>query len=238
MAADPPNHSSWLVGRFAPVSLFSLKASFATSSVGTTLVVPTPYAVKMALVDAAFRAGYEDERCAALLEALIQVSVRIAPPEAVVTHTFSKIRQEPKKATEAQPYISNVAYREFAHQEGEWGWAFGVVPDSPVAQSIAELLPHVRYIGKRGSFIQFLGTEWAEELSPAFTAPLAAGSPLALPNRCHVVPLDDFGPEASLAVLSSFSTEKARRERHRVFQETMVPLGRVRSGPGFTEYRR
>src|SRR5579875_325917 len=75
-----PGPGRWLIGEFEPVSLFSLKISSATSSVGLTLAIPTPYAIKMALVDAGFRAGLTDEDCAAMLRVLSRVEVRIAPP--------------------------------------------------------------------------------------------------------------------------------------------------------------
>ena len=45
----------WLIAEYQPVSLFSLKNSLATSSGGKSLLVPTPYAFKMALLDAACR---------------------------------------------------------------------------------------------------------------------------------------------------------------------------------------
>ena len=45
----------WLVARYAPTALFSLKPSLATSSGATTLLAPTPYALKMALLDVAYR---------------------------------------------------------------------------------------------------------------------------------------------------------------------------------------
>ncbi len=236
--ADTVHPGPWLVARFAPASLFSLKASFATSSVGTTLVVPTPYALKMALVDAAFRAGESDDDCAALLRALIPVPVRIAPPDAVVTHTFTKIRQEPKKKTELEPYGSNIAYREMAFHRDDWHWAFGLEQDGPLAEKVAFLLPHIRYVGKRGGFVQYRHAEWQAALNSEFTQVVGPNIPLLIPPRCHIVPLDDFGPEASLEVLSSFSEQKARRDRHRRFAETVVPLVRGRSGAGFTEYRK
>src|SRR5208283_5541149 len=88
-AAGIPGPGRWLVANYAPTALFTLKISMATSSVGKTLVVPTPYAIKMALVDAAFRRGYSESDCEALLRSLIPVAVRIGPgPGAVVTHTF------------------------------------------------------------------------------------------------------------------------------------------------------
>ncbi len=228
----------WLVARYAPVALFSLKASFATSSVGISLVVPTPYAIKLALVDAAFRAGDPESGCEELLRRLVPVPVRVAPPEAVTTHTFCKVRQEPKRPTELQPYISNVAYREFVHHQGEWRWAFGVGAEPWLVERLLHLLPYIRYIGKRGSFVQFLGVERCEALDETFTTPMDPARSLLLPQRSHVVPLDDLGPEASLEVLSSFSSQKPKRDRHRVFRETIIPLGRARSGAGFTEYRR
>src|SRR5439155_12526218 len=64
------------------------------SSVGKTLLVPTPYSIKMAFVDAAFRSGLGDKECEDLLESLIDVDLRVAPPHvACVTHTFLKVRQ-------------------------------------------------------------------------------------------------------------------------------------------------
>lgn len=228
----------WLVGRFAPCGLFALKVSSATSSVGRTLLIPTPYAIKMALVDAAFRAGWPDGACAELLRTLVGVSVRIAPPmRAVVSHTFLKIRQEPKHADPEHPYTSSVAYREVAYHRGEWRWAFDLLARPALWEQLTELLPHVRYIGRRGSFIQFLDVESALELDASYTQVVEPGATIDLPAQAHVAPLDDFGPEATLEVLSSYSNAAARRGRHRQFVNTIVPLGVISSGPAFTEYR-
>jgi hypothetical protein len=102
----------WLVVDYDPTALFSLKISMATSSVGKTLVVPTPYAIKMALIDAAFRRDYTEPDCEALLRSLIQVTVRTGPgPGAVVTHTFVKVRQESRDSDPLRPYSSTIAYR-------------------------------------------------------------------------------------------------------------------------------
>lgn len=237
--AGIPGPGRWLLADFAPVSLFSLKTSQATSSVGRTLVVPTPYAIKMACVDAAFRAGWPDADCADFLERLVGVEVRIRPPgAAVVTHTIVKIRQEPKRPNPELPYISNVAYREIVHHAGVWRWAFDLAAgDDLLAQRLVATLPHVRYVGKRGSFIQFTGLARTAELDATFSAPIVPGEDFTIGTAWHVQPLDDFGPEATFGRLSTFSSERARRDRDRVFTTTMIPLGLVRSGPGFSEYR-
>jgi hypothetical protein len=237
--AGVPGPGRWLIADFAPVGLFSLKTSQATSSVGRTLVVPTPYAIKMACVDAAFRAGLPDDVCAAFLESLVGVAVRIRPPEtAIVTHTIIKIRQEPKTPSTAQPYISSVAYREVVHHAGGWRWAFDLAAgDDVLAERLVATLPHVRYVGKRGSFIQFLTLNRAEEIDDTFTAPIEPGQDFRVSNAWHVQQLDDFGPAATFERLSTFSSARARRDQDRTFTTTVIPLGLVRSGPGFSEYR-
>lgn len=237
--AGVPGPGRRLLAEFAPVSLFSLKASQATSSVGRTLVVPTPYAIKMACVDAAFRAGLADDDCAALLESLVGVDVRVSPPAtAIVTHTIVKIRQEPKKPSPEQPYISSIAYREVVHHAGRWLWAFDLAAgDDQLAEQLVTTLPHVRSVGKRGSFLQFLRFERVDELDGAYTAPITPGEDFRISATWHLQQLDDFGPEATFARLSTFSTERSRRGRDRVFTTTVIPLGLVRSGPGFSEYR-
>jgi hypothetical protein len=235
--AGVPGPGRWLIARYAPVALFSLKVSMATSSVGRTLVVPTPYAIKMALVDAAFRAGFDDTDCAALLRALVPVSVRIAPPgTAAVTHTFVKIRQEPKTADPLRPYGPSIAYRELVHHRGEWRWAFDLAAgDDVLAERLVHLAPRVIYVGKRGSFVQFLGLVRADELDEHFTQPVDGGAFL-VPAGAHIAPLDDFGPEADLETLSSYSDRSPRRDRHRRFVNTIVPLRIANTGPGFTLY--
>ncbi|MBI2527306.1 MAG: hypothetical protein HYV93_15135 [Candidatus Rokubacteria bacterium] len=237
--AGVPGPGRWLVVDYGATALFSLKISLATSSVGKTLIVPTPYAVKMAYVDGGFRAGWADADCRAFLRALVDVEVRVAPPgDAVVTHTFVKVRQESRQGDPLRPYIASIAYREVVHHRGMWQWAFDLAGgDDWLAGRLVEAAPHVSYVGKRGSFIQFGGIARRVELGSGFTQPLDAGRQWAIPLRAHIAPLDDFGPEASLEVLSSFTETSPRRERHRRFVQTVIPIGLVNSGPGFSEYR-
>jgi hypothetical protein len=234
---DGPGH--WLLAEYEPTALFSLKLSQATSSVGKTLVVPTPYAIKMALVDAAFRAGLLDAECEDFFGSLVGLDVRIAPPAAAtVTHTFVKVRQESRKGDPLRPYDSTIAYREIVYHHGRLLWAFDLAGcDDTAAERLVRLAPHVSYVGKRGSFIQFVGFSRTAELSDRFTQPVQNELPWSPPPRAHVVILDDFGPEADLETLSSFTDRSPKRDRHRKFVETIVPVGLVNTGPGFSEYR-
>jgi hypothetical protein len=239
--AGVPGPGRWLIVEYSPTALFSLKSSLATSSVGKSLLIPTPYSIKMAFVDAAFRARFSDSECAHLLRALVAVEIRIAPPEAAcVTHTFVKVRTEPHKPNPnpLRPYIDSIAYREVVHHQGVWRWAFDLATgDDVLAESLVTLAPHVAYIGKRGSFIQFVGLSRLVEIDSEFTQPIDNHHEWMLPPRAHIALLDDFGPEADLPVLSSFTSIVARREKHRRLVQTIVPTGLVNTGPGFSEYR-
>lgn len=237
--AGIPGPGRWLVIEYQPTALFSLKLSLATSSVGKTLVVPTPYSIKMAFVDAGFRAGLSDADCHDLLRSLVGVDVRIAPPGAAcITHTFLKVRQEPKMANPLRPYIDSIAYRELAHHQGNWRWAFDLAGgDEMLATRLVDIAAHVNYIGKRGSFIQFIGLSRQAELGSEFTQPIQNQEPWQPPPRSHIFPLDDFGPEADMETLSSFTPKRPIRDKHRRFVRTIIPLGLVNTGPGFSEYR-
>jgi hypothetical protein len=89
-----PESDQWLVFLYWPTALFSLKASRATSTVGKSLLIPTPYAVKMAFLDAALRHNLTNDP-AGLVRMLADVQVRIGVPDhACVTGTIQRVRQE------------------------------------------------------------------------------------------------------------------------------------------------
>src|SRR2546423_15694515 len=98
--------TKWLIARYAPVSLFTLRSTYATSKGGKTLLVPTPYAVKMALIDACFRAfpAQDAEAAARNMFNLVKAEpVRIKPPEeCIVQNTFLRVLQPARDAEDAE----------------------------------------------------------------------------------------------------------------------------------------
>src|SRR5437016_8052725 len=118
---QPTSTDEWLICRYAPVTLFSLRSTYATSKGGKTLLVPTPYAIKMALIDACFRAmpSQDAEVIARNVFDLIKAQpVRIKPPkQCIVQNTFLRVLQ-PARDSEGEeggygPFARTIAYREF-----------------------------------------------------------------------------------------------------------------------------
>ncbi len=99
----------WTIAEYQPTSFFSLRPYTATSSGGKSLIVPTPFAVKMALLDAAIRTqGLERGR--ALFPALrdLRVAVRL-PRHILVNNTFVRIlrvKEVKSKASEKEKGIA------------------------------------------------------------------------------------------------------------------------------------
>ena len=233
--------AKWFVFRYAPVTLFSLKMSQATSTAGKTLLVPTPYAVKMAFLDAALRHGLVSD-ANELVKRLAKANVRIGVPQhACVTGTIQMIRQETRederKRNPGLPwYRANIAMREFVYYQGDLRLAFERETCHPeVAMLLLQIAPAINYLGKRGSFFQYLGHSEQQELDSTFTGVVDKDhGGLAVAGRRAT--LDDFGSGATFDALNSFSPTKIKSEIHRRFVETVVPFNVHNTGPGFTHY--
>jgi hypothetical protein len=187
----------------------------------------------MAFLDAGLSKGLVRDPDA-FVKALSNTAVHIGvPDEACVTGTIQKIRQEPKKRSPEQPYISNIAMREIVFLRGTLLIAFdsGFCP-----VEVKAIAPMINYFGKRGSFFQFEDFDDRLHLDNTFTQVIAQLE--QIPSRCHLATLDDFGPEANFDALNSFSETPIKRGRHRTWIESTVPLGVHNVGPGFVHYRR
>jgi hypothetical protein len=107
---------AWLTVHYQPVSLFSLKRSDATSMAARSNLVPTPYAIKMALLKVLLEnQGYEHQ---ADFEAWIKqqftwirdLQIYISPPKRLVVNRslcFDKFYQLKIKCPKIRCFISS-----------------------------------------------------------------------------------------------------------------------------------
>lgn len=230
----------WLVFEYAPVALFSLKMARATSTAGKSLLIPTPYAAKMAFVDVSLRHSLTVNPDW-FIRRLAKSDLRIGTPrDACVTSTIQAVRQETrdddrKRRPNLPPYRPSIAMRDLVHWSGTLHLAFDVrSSDAEMMSLLIGVAPAVNYFGKRGSFVQYLGARRLHGLDAAFTRPFREGDPIA--PGSHRAVLDDFGPDANFAALNSFSDLEIQSGVHRSFVDTVVPLRVHNFGAGFVHY--
>lgn len=240
---------TWLAASYLPTAMFSLKDSQATSAAGKSLLVPSPYAVKTALIDVAV--NWQGVAFAqAVFRWLGQLQVRSSPPQwACVTNAFIKVQrpwEAPKKAGADKvaakalaiaegkaPWQPTIAFREYIQFEGELKVAFEVsnLAESE-RQTLEELLLRLNMLGKRGGFMQWCGQANLDVLDATFVTHTGDNRQTLSGAVMHY--LDDYGPKMTWEKLSTFDPAKPDR----MVVSALVPYRMVRSGKRSTLYQR
>ncbi len=234
----------WNLAEYHPSSLFSLRPANATTSGGKTLVAPTPFALKMALLDAAIRVyGRAQGEVWFPIIRDMTVAVRL-PPRFVVINTFVKILRPHKSGPKdtqgtgfAGPMGSTIAYRELVHYGGPLSIALETAAGSDLP--LLALLSHIHYLGKRGGFIQFLAYEQANSLTADHTIlNPELNAPFRLTGLMQV--MDDCGPTMTFAHADIYSGKKLglNKPDGRLLNPVVLPYRSVRYSRGFTLYAR
>lgn len=236
----------WLVISYIPVSLFSLRMTHATNKGGKTLLVPTPYAFKMILIDACFRVFDRDDaeiKARQVFDLIKGCEIRFSPPPGcIVQNTFIKIRQEERGAPKGF-YVPTIAYREFSfYSGGELKVAIGINGLSEGSVTLLKYIgSHINCIGKRGSFWQYIDDSICKGVLPqGYTYP-QENEQLSVGNPQWVQYLDDFGEalckaEDGFDRISTYGNGKIELGKHRILVRTVLPYKFKQSSRHFTQY--
>lgn len=232
----------WAIARYLPVALFSLKHGEATSTGGKGLLVPTPFAIRMALLDAAIRIRGQDWGPQAF-EHIRALRLALRPPRRVaVTGLFTKVLKPEREEGRERAMQRTIAFREYVYLDGVLEVALG--GDPAHLAEVFPLLPHITYFGKRGSFFQFLAPvqeveTLAEEPPEGFTRMSAlqvregATFPLGMIQR-----VDEWGPDLTFEKANIYTRAAIRVPADRARFDVILPYRLVRSGRGFAIYER
>lgn len=231
----------WLITEFEAVTLFSLKMSTATASGGKTLLVPTPYAIKMALLDVACRnLGLAEAR--GRWDEIRDLTVAVSPARrAVVTNLFQKVlrpRRNPIAMNEPDAgfFQKTIGYREYVHWEGSIGLALGWRADAPKPW-LAELLQQVSYLGKRGGFVQMIRSPEQFQNLPGGYVNLAEAAPqFSIGGTLQL--LDDCSPDLTFEKANIYSGKGIRIGKERLLRSIVLPYQIQKSSRSFTLYER
>lgn len=223
----------WIIAEYQPTALFSLRPHTATSSGGKTLIVPTPFAIKSALLDVAIRTqglAQGKQYFAALRD--MEIAVRL-PRRIVVNNTFSRVLRAARSPSPGQwPYQHTIAFREYVQFGGPMSLAFRGPLDAAILHT---LLPQVNYLGRRGSFVQLCTSpETTDTLPEEFTV-LTQGFGESFPLGTLQV-VDDWGQALTFERLNVYSDERITAGQHRIFHHIVLPHRPVQSSRTYTLY--
>ena len=236
----------WQVAKYHSTTLFSLRPLNATTSGGKTLVTPTPFALKMALLDIAIRV-YGREVGQSWFPHLRDLGIAVKlPAHILVNNTFIKILRPHKSGPKdvfgtglEGPMGNTIAYRELVQYAGPLWIALQEQEAAGKGPPWMELLAQLHYLGKRGGFMQFAGYQQIETLEAAFTRlnPEAV-QPFQVNGLLQM--LDDCGPKMTFEHADIYSGKSLSfgKPNGRLAQPVILPYRLMRSSKSFTLYER
>src|SRR5216110_3619930 len=238
----------WIVARYLPVAPLSLKPASATSSGGMTLLVPTPYAIKMALLDAAIRL-FGLAQGEQIFPHLRDCSVALAlPDDLIVMKGFSKIRrllkdrsneQKAKVAHERKhfPMQPTIAYREYVSYRETLQLAISF-PEQALPLSMSrQLLSAINYIGKRGGFVQLMAPPTEVETLPERFVSLTASTTHAFHMNGTLQVLYDCHKSLTFQRANIYHPDRITLGKERILHHVVLPYQLHRSSRGYSWYR-
>lgn len=232
--------SVWLNVSYQPVSLFSLKRSDATSMAARSNLVPTPYAIKMALLKVLLESQGHlhpndfDTWINQQFTWIRDLQIYIQPPERlVVNRNGYKLRyydQTADKADKSRPTVpmqDGFVFREWVHLEGNLQICSGPTQRH---QELERLFAQINYFGKRGCFFQYLPHATVQTEQPQWQPN---------PNQSfRVQPMDDLGEKSTFSKINPFSTQKAQLDKDRIIKPGFLPLELRGSSARYDFYQR
>jgi hypothetical protein len=224
---------TWLKATFSPTSLFSLKPSWATSTGGKTLLVPSPYSIKMALLDAVLRTEGLD-RGTAVWPIIRDLKISMSlPKHLVVTNLFTKvlkIRRNPaaEGSADAGPFQKSIGYREYVFLSDDLTLMFEIGEEQ--LSDISKWLTHVTYLGKRGGFMQLRKVAQVETLDSSYTHLTQEAETFQVNGLMQQ--LEDCDPKMKFDEADIYSSKRPKR----ITRSIILPFKISKSSRSYTMY--
>lgn len=217
--------------KYIPTSLFSLKESNSTNSGAKSLLLPSPYSIKMAILNQAITMGGELE----LLETKNSKVFRYIRDAKIgfyiedesyfcVNNSFVKIL---KPAREGGGFGQTVAFREYIYLSNPLEIIFEVENEEQ-KEYLKKYLHKISYFGKRGCFFQF--ADYKDEPNDANVIEFSSANI----SPGIIQEYDDFDSKITFDKVNNFSGSITKRKKHIL----NVPLIRVNSSKSHSVFQR
>lgn len=212
---------------YKPTALFSLRDSNSTSSGAKSLLLPSPYAIKMAFLSQAISLGGENfDEDKKKFEIVRDVGISYCiKGNFCVNNCFVKIQ----KQREGEPFKSTVSFREYVYLDDEIEIIFDVKDDlfSEMVFFLKQYLHKINYFGKRGCFFQFV------KYNDNPTEPNVKNFDVKNLSSGLLQEYDDFGKKLAFENVNSYSDAKTTREKSLL----VIPVTSGNSSKSYTSYK-
>ncbi len=230
----------WITSKYQPTSLFSLRESRTTSSGAMTHIMPSPYSIKMAIIDVVLRHQGKDKG-KEVFGWLKNLTIALKnPEELVINNSFikiAKVPKEPKKVVEPRnlPFGRSVAFRQFVYLHGEIGISFNIEDLNDEQLSILNwALPKINYFGKRGSFFQF--KEFIQNPSENEIGTLPYNPDMSsFPRNTYMQLMDDMAESLTFEKVD-ITSDKKIKDQDRDIKLYLFPISLAKSSKGYSLY--
>ncbi|MFW6028819.1 MAG: hypothetical protein ACOCRO_01050 [Halanaerobiales bacterium] len=218
----------WLEVEYIPTALFSFKDINATNTAATTLLFPTPFAVKMGLISQCIQ-KYDIEKAENLFSGIKKKEMGFSLPDiAVINKTFGRINDLRNRTGRSKP-----AYREYVYFKGVLKVAINIENmDIETVKILKELFIRINYFGKKGSFMQYKRCREVESISSDYVSLLNEDYNLNLSNKSIIQQTEDIPAEASFEAINIYNSDEKlnRKDNEKVF---VVNVMETFSGEGY-----
>lgn len=221
----------WLEIEYVPTSLFSFKDIKATNTAATSLLFPTPFGVKMALISEAIK-KFDLEKGKYVFKLVKEKEIKYnLPEEAVVNKTFGRINDLRNKIGRSKP-----AYREYVYFNGSLRLAINTDDLSQEAINLLKLLfVRINYFGKKGSFMQFKKSKITEDLNDNYLKLMNEGK-IDFKFKSIIQQTEDIPSDASFEAINIYNENEnlSRDNNERLY---VVNIEKTLSGDGYQYYK-
>ena len=216
--------------KYLPTALFSLKDSNATNSGAKSLFLPSPYAIKMAILNQAITIGGDLEKLATInsnffsfiRDAKIDFYIE-ANSYFAVNNSFVKILK-PSRSDDG--FGQTVAFREYIYLSSPLEIIFETQQEGQ-KEYLQKFLHKNNYFGKKGCFFQFI-----EYLDSPHEANVKAFDTNNL-SFGILQEYDDFGKNVTFDNVNNYASSRTVREK----EILVLPLQNIGSSKGFSLYK-
>lgn len=215
---------------FQPTTLFSLKESNSTNKGAKSLFLPSPYSIKMAILNQAITIGGDltklETKKSKEFEKIRDAKISFFISKKAnfcVNNSFVKIQEPVREGSGFKPTIS---FREYIYISDNIEIIFEVESED-AKNYLQKYLYKINYFGKRGCFYQF--TDYNDNPPESNVKPFNASSGFIGILQSY----DDFDEKSTFDDVNSFSKSISKRKK----QILVLPLKVESSSKNFTQFK-